>query len=108
MLTPEQRDEGRRLLEAERVCHTDTTHWEPECAELLDWLWENRESLLADHAEISRAAVREFAIKILSHSYSDMNECRFCYVVDIKETALDEYGVDLNAAARGVTLDETP
>lgn len=137
MLTPEQREEGRRLLSIFKA------YWPRkngpflsvnEMRESLDnfdkietrmgqWLIDHADALLADHeidvAEIKRAAVREFARSIIAIYKSDAAKLRRAAklpkgysAVALKQEAQEcDERVELIqklAADRGVKLDEKP
>lgn len=101
-LTPEQREEGRRLLEAyHRYRHADLDNALGARGAMSAWMVEHADALLAepatiDVAEIKRAAVREFAQTLIAHSCTDRNNDRFVYVHDVIEDASDEWGVKLD------------
>jgi len=117
MLTPEQREEGRRRLS--RLRDASAVEYEAARADWHTWTRYHADALLADPEEIKRAAVREFAEKAASKFRANAQSWSVLANVDSlpagRELALARSQEWLNAADevvsmadRGVTLNTEP
>ena len=120
MLTPEQREEGRRLLALISRESQPIKEWATNSSAWEQWLEDNIDALLADPEEIKRSAVREFAeavhadfleqieIELKRSKCATMVETRIEYEARAEEWSEAAIRLEQFAAARGVTLNTEP